>query len=383
MNNIKKIEEKVINYTLAQKKINRLESLLDSAAIDNEDMQEIENEILAYREKIYTKKNHKTIETLQYIQKFDIQDDQLEKVELNYDIDGIIVNGEITMIAAPPGTGKSIIALTFCQKALINKRVNLVIYIDLDNSMSTLSQRNLKIIKNKFLNKFIYLHSVNIEKDINKILKRLENTQLENIIIVFDAAKNFLGIGADRDKNKDVTPLMQKMKNLRDNGATIIYLHHTNKPQKDFSTNYAGSSAWVEDCTNAFIVAKNEYKNILNFKLIKNRVGDIKDISIKINNDLNDYQIIDIDVANETEEEEYIRNSIYNLIEKHDSPCIYTTIINGMKENGTHQDKTNKVLKKWRGKYWDVHKEKEKNNRDIYTVIADPDWSDKSDKVQR
>lgn len=74
---------------------------------------------------------------------------------------------------------------------------------------------------------------------------------------MFDSAKNFLKSGADRDKNKDVSPLMEFFKQFRDLGATIILLHHTNKPNKDLDElTYAGSSAWEEDSSNAFFIEK-------------------------------------------------------------------------------------------------------------------------------
>ena len=67
--------------------------------------------------------------------------------------------------------------------------------------------------------------------------------------------------GSDRDKNKDVSKIMELLKDLRNNGATIIFLHHTNKPKQDIDELiYAGSSAWEEDTTNAFILKINHDK---------------------------------------------------------------------------------------------------------------------------
>jgi len=312
----------------------------------------------------------------------------LEELNIEFTFEKLIVKKEITMFAAKPGGGKSLTTVAMSNMSLSNKDVELVFYFDLDNSATTLKKRGIDKLIKKWGNNFQYISLLKKKngKSISKrivwsIIKKLQNSNLDDTLIIFDSAKNFLESGMDRDKNKDVSPLLDLFKSLRNKGASIVFLHHTNKPQRDIETQFAGSSAWTEDASNAFILTQNEYKKSFIFTPIKNRIGDLNEVAYIYFEDKHQLQEIDIIFAKETEEEEHIKNEIINFItlENYSAP-IYSDIMRHLASNGyTNKDKVNRVIQKGKNIYWVTKKIKEKNNRDVYTLIV----TDESDKLDR
>jgi replicative DNA helicase len=297
---------------------------------------------------------------------FDLQVDKLKNLKFEYLYDNFIVKNEITMVAAKPSSGKSLTTLALSNMCLERNQVDRVIYFDLDNSLTTLKNRGLDTLKNKWQNRFRYFHSSFASKsDIWQLIKQLQKIDLSDCLIVFDSAKNF--INGDRDKNKDVSKLTDVFKRLRDNGATVLFLHHTNKPQKDIETMYAGSSAWEEDSSNAFILQKNDDKNTFIFNPIKNRVGELEELAFTYHQETHTLSKVDLFNAKETKEDEEIRDEIIEYIKK-DKSANYSKLSSHCMSLGYSKNRVNKVIQDGKGRYWNESKSKE-NNRSSYTLI--------------
>lgn len=164
-------------------------------------------------------------------------------------------------------------------------------------------------------------------------------------------------------------------KKLRDAGGSVLLLHHTNKPKADlYYLIYAGSSAWEEDTSNAFILQKNDYKSTFLFKEFKKRVGDIRDIAFKIEDD----EIIEVDFqeASETEEDQQIKNEIIEFI-TNNPKCTYSQILQHDSNMGYGKDKDNKIIQLGKSKHWQAVKNKAKQNRDEYILVETENISKK------
>jgi replicative DNA helicase len=327
-----------------------------------------------------------------YLDKFDLDPKQMEELKFEYIYEKFIVKNELTMIAAKPGSGKSLTTVAISNSALENNYVDGVLYFDLDNSLTTLKQRNidqLKIIHGK---KFRYFHSSFASKqEIWRLIRQLQCVNLTNKLVVFDSAKNFM-TGGDRDKNKDVSKLTEVFKSLRDKGATVIFLHHTNKPSKDLEELvYAGSSAWEEDASNAYILHHNEHKNAFIFKPFKARVGELEEIAFEYIANSHSLKKLDINDAIETEEDEEIRNEIISYIKGLEHKPNYSEIMVHLLKNQYSKNKSNAVLQRGKGKYW-IETKLQTNNKSIYSLVSKKPFvveyispeikinSDKSDK---
>lgn len=378
---IAKIEAKVKqkkNIELSIKKNEQI--LIDIWDEDDREIVMLEIDKLKEKMNVLTNQTTKNIESLLIKHnKFNLKEEDL-LMNLKYMVKYLLVDGEITLIAAPPASGKSLMALKLAEKILSENKAKATYYFDFDNGLITLKERKIDILIKKHGIKLQYLHPKNLNNaNFQNIIADLIASNLCHVLIIFDTTKNF--INGDRDKNRDVSKLMKMFKKLRDAGATVLLLHHTNKPSKDLEhLTYAGSSAWEEDTSNAFILQKNEYNSTFLFKEFKKRVGDIRDVAFKIDENSSELIKMDFDEASETEEDKFIRNEIIDFISK--SPkCIYSNILQHVIDMGYGKDKINRVVQAGKSKYWKAVKNKLKHNRDEYELVSIKDNEDNSDNT--
>jgi len=371
-----KIESDFKKKEAIKTRIKQLEELT-MKDLNDEEIEVIEAEIENLKNQIGQKESKKVDDLINQFEKFNLNQKKLEEIRVEYLSDNnLIVKNEVTMIAAKPSSGKSLTTLALANMALQANTIDYVFYFDLDNSLTTLKERNVGILRDKWNKRLQYIHPTFATKQqIWQLINKLKQTNLTNALVIFDSAKNFM-VGGDRDKNRDVSKIMEVFKELRNNGATVILLHHTNRPQKDLSELvYAGSSAWEEDSSNAFILKQNNYKSTFLFQPIKNRVGELKDIAFSYNQDHTLTQV-DFEEAAETEEDQQIRNEVIDFI-ANNPKCTYSQILQHVTSMGYGKDKVNKVIQAGKSKHWQAIKNKAKQNRDEYILIVTENISKK------
>jgi len=365
---ISQIEKKVKQKKTQKARLRWLEKLKLSDFIEDEEIIEIEKEI----EKIKKNLNIKATKTLYQIDNmlnnFDLDIEKIENTKFEYLYPNFFVKNEITMFAAPPSSGKSLIAVALCNMFLQQKNITTAICFDADNGAATIKERNIHTLKQKWGTQFRYFHESSCSKtQMLQIIKQLQKTDLTDVFIVFDSIKNFM-MGADRDKNRDVSKVMEILQSLRARGATVLFLHHTNKPQKDIEELvYAGSSAFQEDTGNAYILQKNGYKNTFLFKNFKARTGELKDIAF-IYNTNHVLTQVDFLEASETQERVEINKEIIDFIEKQTEKPTYSKIMQYLQKQGYSRNRANKALQNGKGRYWREEKLMQ-NNRSVYSLI--------------
>jgi replicative DNA helicase len=201
------------------------------------------------------------------------------------------------------------------------------------------------------------------------VLNILSKASLESYLIVFDSSKNFMSSGKDRDSNRDVSEFLSIIKIIRDNGATVLLLHHVNKPQKDMDLIFAGAAAWLEDVSSAFMLRQNRWTNCFILKPVKERVGSLQEVAFTFSKSENMIESCDLFLAKETEESEEIRKTISNFIKNNEKPS-YTQILEYcMDDCGFSKNKVNSVIQTSKDHYWKAIKEQKKNNRDVYILL--------------
>lgn len=309
-----------------------------------------------------------------YISSLDLDVEKIKNKKVEYLYENFIVKNDITMVVARPGTGKSLISFALCNVLLIEDKIKRVIYLDGDNSELTLKTRNIHHIKEKFENKLNYLAELS-RTVFFQLINSLKKMDLTDCLIVFDSIKNFL-VG-DRNNHKDVTALMSILKILRKNGATIIFLHHQNKLQKDFNSEFAGSSAFTEDVALAYELKKNEDKQTYVFIPIKDRNNTSDYIAFNYNHD-NTLTKIDIDYALETNEDIEIKQEIIRFIASCKEKPKYSDILNSLIDVGFNKDKVNKIIQIGKDKYWKATRIPRQNNKLVFELQDNLDSQDKS-----
>jgi len=379
MNNeiIAKIEAKVKQKEAKRARLKQLEMLKLSDFIDDNDLIEIDKEIQITKQKLNIKTTKSLNELDNLFDNFDLDPQKIEDTNFEYLFKNFIVKNELTMAAGAPGKGKSIMSVALCIMFLREQSIQSVIYFDGDNGSATIKERNIHKLKQKWGKKFRYLHESSCGKSqMFQVIKQLQKTNLTDVFIVFDSIKNFMN-GGDRDKNKDVSKIMEVLQSLRARGATVLFLHHTNKPNKDLQELvYAGSSAFQEDTGNAYILSKNEFKGTFIFKNFKARTGDLKDVAFRYVADSHTLIQVDFQEASETEEDQQIKNEIIEFIGCN-SKCTYSQILQHVTSMGYGKDKVNKVIQAGKSKHWQAIKNKAKQNRDEYILIQTENISKK------
>lgn len=216
------------------------------------------NELQDIKEKLENIGNKKDLRQIddkfeKFINSLDLDVQKIKDKKIEYLYDNFIIKNDITMIVSRPGIGKSLLSVALCNMFLSDKKIKRVIYLDGDNSQTTIKSRNIDLIKDKFENRLNYLIELS-NSDLYKIINELKKRDLSEFLIIFDSIKNFI-IG-DRNSHKDVTELMSILKILRKNGGSILFMHHQNKLNKEFNSAFAGSSAFMEDISLAYELKK-------------------------------------------------------------------------------------------------------------------------------
>ena len=350
------------NYGIKQGDFNQIQHLLDL-------QEKLDNLVHVKQLKNIDEKFEKLISSL------DLDINKIKDKKIEYLYDNFIMKNDITMIVSRPGIGKSLISVALCNMFLVDLKIARVIYLDGDNSAMTIKTRKIHKLKEKHGSIFNYIFELTTS-DLYKIIGELKNKNLIDFLIVFDSVKNFI-IG-DRNSHKDVTELMNILKELRNNGASIVFLHHQNKLNKDFNSAFAGSSAFLEDVASAYELKKNEDQKTYIFTPLKDRNNISNSVAFVYNQD-NTITQVDLDYALETNDDIEIRELILNFIKNQKDKPIYSDILKYIVHAGYNKDKANKIIQNGKNKYWKSTKIQQ-NNKLVFELL---DNSDNQDKSQR
>ncbi|MEY4505254.1 MAG: hypothetical protein RL154_1551 [Pseudomonadota bacterium] len=172
-----------------------------------------------------------------YLQGFKLQDEHFNQ-EVEFLVPDFLPKKMITLYYADGGIGKSWLAQALTNSLLTNKKAKMVTYIDLDNPVSVLKDRNiydLLIAKHANLN---YIQRSTLSLAPFELILKLEEMALCDIysdcVFVVDSLRNVI----DLQNDSKVMRIMDAFMAMREAGATIVLLSHSNKDGK----NYQGSN---------------------------------------------------------------------------------------------------------------------------------------------
>ena len=180
-------------------------------------------------------------------------------MKFEYLIDDFMVAQSIMMIFAKGGAGKSFFTLALVLHLLKSDLIKNCIYMDMDNSTMALKHRNLDEIINNYPN-LQYIHRSKADKSAKDMITMAAEEAFGNEdifkgqLFVIDSVRDFMG-GKDMNSDRDVAPLMEQLKVIRDAGATIIFLHHSKKNSE--GNEYKGSSSFIDSIDVAYGLSKS------------------------------------------------------------------------------------------------------------------------------
>lgn len=256
-------------------------------------------------------------------------------------VEDFIAERMITLIYADGGNGKSLLTQAMANTfALEGKQV---IYLDFDNPMSVLSERKIDyMVANHHPDylKYVQRSKCNIQPE--RLLHILGDdacgNAFENHVFFIDSLRNFMNVKNDAQTLEMLTVLM----NMREAGATIIALHHSNKDGK----NYEGSNNIRNSVDNIYQlkkVATNLSANTLDVVLqVRKDRANIKDIALRI--DAKHLTLNQLDVTNAlmTEEVEEFAHEVKQVLQDSEELLNKTDLLKAV-----GRKKDDKTARRW------------------------------------
>lgn len=178
---------------------------------------------------------------------------ELEMVNQEWLVPNFLYKNSLVMVYASAGSGKSWFAYSLCNlllKACDNK-FDKILYLDADNGLTTLKNRNVGLL---VANPKFELYATNGAKDFD-LFNKLKNYDLNGKIIVIDSIRNFMS-RVNLISDSQVMSYLNDLQEMRNKGATIIFLHHQPK-QIDGENNkaYKGSTAFADSVDEAYFLS--------------------------------------------------------------------------------------------------------------------------------
>lgn len=234
------------------------------------------NEIIPKEDKPQSKREKITFESLM---EFRVTPEMIREYTTEWLIDGFLVKQTLVNIYAKGGAGKSYFVVNLCKWLLDNKKVTQIFYIDGDNGLGVYSRRKLDFLLEEYENIFYiggyvrnkkgkYLNKRYLLEDLDEDIDNRPNF-LQDTLFVIDSIRDF--IGGDMAKDNVVIPKLDNLKKFRENGATIIFLHHQPKQPSNPDENnqaYKGATAFNDSVDEAWYFANKTKSDDAKNKLV-------------------------------------------------------------------------------------------------------------------
>ena len=265
------------------------------------------------------------------------------------------------MVYADGGNGKSWLAFALAKYAAL--RMNQVFYLDFDNPLSVLKERNVNELLIASHRNLHYVQRSKCELEPFELLRALSDSatahQFENMFFVIDSLRDF----ADVNNDAKIGAVMNMLKNIREAGGTVFILGHSNKDGR----NYQGSNAIRNSIDNMYRLKKRELNGSDSVGVIlevKKERAAILDKAFDINPNTLILSEVDLIEAQATEQDLEFVNFIKSILLQ-DNQLNKTDLLN--KAGFAKDDKSARArLDKYDGIYWQSTK---RHTRIIYQLL--------------
>ncbi|WP_102798746.1 AAA family ATPase [Bowmanella denitrificans] len=174
---------------------------------------------------------------------------------VDFILPGFLAKRQITMLFADGGNGKTWVGFALANYCAAQRLT--VVYMDFDNPLSVLAERG---VERKLVRRYANLHYIQRSKSAlgaGELLEQLANaataSRYENMVFIFDSLRNFGDVAHD----SQIMRVMDRLMNIREAGATVVVLHHSNKDGR----NYQGSNNIRNSVDNMYRLRKREQAN--------------------------------------------------------------------------------------------------------------------------
>lgn len=231
-------------------------------------------------------------------------------VKTEWLMDGFLPKSTISVWYADGGSGKSYlaygVALRLAQKGMK------IVYVDTDNPMQMLKERKIDEKLGGHVNiQYLHRSSMGVGADalLEVLSKNAVGRRYENMVFVWDGLKEIVG---DMNNHMHASRAMGMLMNMRESGATVIILHHTNKDGK----NYQGSNAIRNSCDVMYRVHRQPSKNgTINYNLeVEKERMSVVDVAYSLDVETLKIGVVDVAIASMSEYEQAFTSRVIDAL---------------------------------------------------------------------
>ena len=215
----------------------------------------------------------------EWLQGISLNDDDFDIADKEALIEDFIFTQSLNLIYSPPKQGKTFLTWALSLKLVSLSTINTLFYLDMDNSLSTLKERTVdKVLVPHY--KVEYITTAKLKEQPLDLLKEIaKGAKIEaykGMVFIVDTAKDFIDISS----HSRVVEFLGYCVKMRDAGATVIVLHHSNKNEKNIS----GDTAFLNTPDNIYKLRQSSKRGtILNFELtVTHARGLVKDVKYSV-----------------------------------------------------------------------------------------------------
>jgi hypothetical protein len=289
---------------------------------------------------------------------FDIQD----KVML---IDDFMFTESVTLIYSPPKQGKTWLGYAISIAVARHLEIDEVHYLDMDNSISTLKERNVHetLLQEENIH-YMTRGTIGCEplEQLAQIAHGATRNAYDGVCFILDTTKDFV----DTDNKNQAVQFMKYCVRLRDAGATVLILHHATKNNKKIS----GNQVFTNTPDNVYEMKQTgKLDNIINYDLkVTHARGLVKDCRWSVDTTTLELMAYDAVSSGLTEADKQAVEAGLFVLQNATEGLSMSKLIEGMGYSRTDRN-GKRLVKELTGKYWRLE-EKSRNNH-IYHIIKE------------
>lgn len=275
--------------------------------------------------------------------------------EVRYIIENFLVEEAITIFYAPPKNGKSRLALGLT-KYLCSTTNKIVEYFDFDNSLASLNERGAALVIGELSDTLDYVHPeispMTSKEVLTKLTDGAEQGAYKDYVFLLDSVTDFV---PDVQNENMAKAFMNDMKKLRNAGATLILLHHTNKNER----NYQGSPVFKSAADNMYYMHQGNGTEKNDLFLLDVDAGRFHVENTAFYLDKNTYalSIAPYDQAVIKPEEQTFINAVKDVLKKHPEGIGQSELLKAIgKEKDDKLGRAN--LSKYTSRFWNIQEGK-------------------------
>jgi len=280
-------------------------------------------------------------------------------------IEDFVFTESVTLIYSPPKQGKTWLGYAVALSVAACAAIEDVYYLDMDNSISTLKERNVHntLLQHENVH-YLTRGTIGCEplEQLALIAHAATRGAYDGVCFFLDTTKDFV----DTDNKNQSVQFMKYCVRLRDAGATVIILHHATKNNKKIS----GNQVFTNTPDNVYEMKQTgKLESVINYQLkVTHARGLVKDCKWSVDTKTLELLAYDAVSSGLTSQEKELVELARFVLRNAPEGLSQRQMIQGMGLGPTDR-KGKRIVEELTGKYW--RKEELGHNKYLYHHIEE------------